>query len=158
MVQPLERRVLMAAGDLDPTFGGDGSVDVDVAGAGGDAPVLAALPDGKILVAGTAYVGVPATRTSFSITRLNANGSTDLSFGRGGDDGDGHVNVSFAAEGYDFAGVAAVAVRPDGKIVLAGNVVRNNNGSSNNVDVGVVRLNADGSPDGTFGGGDGRVA
>jgi uncharacterized delta-60 repeat protein len=46
----------------------------------------------------------------------------------------------------------AVAVQPDGRVIVAGRVIEGPDQGW-----GVARYNADGSPDRTFGGGDGRV-
>ena len=49
-IEPLERRVLFAAGDLDPTFGGgDGVADTDLAGG---AEAIAVQADGSVVAAG----------------------------------------------------------------------------------------------------------
>ncbi len=73
-----------------------------------------------------------------------ASGSLDTTFG-----GDGIVTTALGS-GNEQAN--AVAIQTDGKIVVAG---YSSNGSNN--DFAVVRYNTDGSPDATFGGGDGIV-
>jgi uncharacterized delta-60 repeat protein len=78
-----------------------------------------------------------------AVARYTASGTLDASFGGG----DGIQTVPLSA-GDDQ--VRSIAVQSDGKIVLAGSI---SNGS--NDDLGLVRLNADGSPDAGFGGGDG---
>ena len=87
---------------------------------------------------------------------LLAAGEFDLAFG-----GTGHVNVNFFGSA-DPAGarstVAASALAPDGKVVVAGDVyVDGGSGPKPGLPVrfGVERLNPDGTPDPTFGGGDG---
>lgn len=67
------------------------------------------MPDGKILIA------VPNTVNTAGLIRLNANGSVDSSFNLGTGIGNGF--------GYSIAAVdktAAIAVQPDGKILLGG--------------------------------------
>jgi hypothetical protein len=62
-----------APGDLDPSFGGDGTVTLDVAEEQGNAVALA--PDGDIVVVGTVTVGTswsPATRGTACSTRASA--------------------------------------------------------------------------------------
>jgi len=124
-----------AQGDLDPSFDGDGKTTIDY---GGDdyATAVAVQPDGKIVLAGTGTANV-----DFVITRLNPDGSFDTSF-----DGDGTVGIDFG--GADYA--HAVALAPDGRIVVAG-------GTSVNFAMAVARLNTDGSLDASFdpGGADG---
>ncbi|HZN64237.1 MAG TPA: delta-60 repeat domain-containing protein [Tepidisphaeraceae bacterium] len=84
-VEPLERRTLLSAGDLDPTFSGDGKVlaeDVRVDRAATDVAVLA---DGKVLVVGYRSTGrVGRLGSDLELTRYNADGTLDKSFGDGG--------------------------------------------------------------------------
>lgn len=66
--------------------------------------------------------------------------------------GDGRMTVHFpSSDSHD--GANAVAVQPDGKIVLGGSLAWSNT----DTDFAFVRLNPDGSLDTTFGGGTGRV-
>ncbi len=73
-----------------------------------------------------------------AVTQLNANGSVDTSFGTNG-------KLLFGV-GSAKSFVKAVAVQPNGKILLGGYTWNNVAG-----DFVVVRLNADGSFDNTFG-------
>jgi uncharacterized delta-60 repeat protein len=66
-------------------------------------------PDGKILVGSTA--GQNADGGGTALARFNSNGSVDDSFGTGG-----HVEVLFLG----IAGSAAIALQPDGKILMIG--------------------------------------
>ena len=77
--------------------------------------------------------------------RYNSDGSLDTSFGGG----DGKVITPIG--GGDEPG-NSVTLQPDGKIVVAGYSF---NGTNN--DFALVRYNADGTLDTTFGGGDGNV-
>src|SRR5687767_9999966 len=86
-IEALERRTLLAAGQLDPSFGDAGVVTAPPA----IAPV-AVLPqaDGKVLVAGEtiATPGLnepPYTQATYAaaIVRYNADGSLDTTFGGG---------------------------------------------------------------------------
>ena len=79
---------------------------------------------------------------------LFAAGDFDLTFGGG----DGATLVNFAPGSADFA--AALAVLPDGKMIVGGSV---GDGSNTDDSFGLTKLNADGSLDLTFGGGDGMV-
>ncbi len=91
-------------------------------------------PDGKILVGGhfTEANGFAAT----AIARLNADGTTDTSFR--------------SPDFYSFQGIGrevwAIALQPDGKILVGGDLV----GADNVPKRGLVRLNADGSLDTSF--------
>ncbi len=121
-----------------PTFtvgGGIVTTDVIFNEAGEDVVVQ---PDGKILVVGTS--GSPSAMT---VTRYNSDGSLDTSFAGGG------IYRLPAAVQQSGDGLTLQA---DGKILLVGYSYP----ASQN-DFLLVRLNADGSPDTSFGGGDGVV-
>jgi uncharacterized delta-60 repeat protein len=75
-----------------------------------------------------------------------ADGDLDFNFGGG----DGLVTTNFNNTTDE---ARAVAIQPDGKIVTVGTT----HVSENDYDFSVARYNSDGSPDTTFGGGDGRV-
>ncbi|MFD7262045.1 calcium-binding protein [Streptomyces sp. NPDC059874] len=111
---------LGASGDLDLTFGGgDGKVITDLAYYE-DSPDMVLQPDGKILTVGTltpAEGGDPA----FSLLRYNANGSPDTTFGDGGA---AATTISSGDSGQ------ALALQPDGKIVVAGLSIVEQNGIS----------------------------
>jgi uncharacterized delta-60 repeat protein len=123
-------------GSPDDSFGGgDGEVPTDFAGGVDEAFGVAIQPDGKIVVAGLAQ---EAGSTDIALARYTTDGILDSSF-----DADGKVNIDFAA-GTDFG--FALALQSDGKILVAGSA--NVEGSD---DFALVRVNSDGSPDGTFG-------
>jgi uncharacterized delta-60 repeat protein len=124
---------LDSSGSLDPSFDGDGALGINVAGANG-ASAVAVQPDGKIVVAGSTVSG------NGFVSRLNANGSFDTNFAIGG------------TQIIDSGGTEqlhAMALQPDGKIVVAGSTTVNSNAA-------VYRLNADGTFDAGFDG-DGAV-
>lgn len=124
-------------GGLDEGFGVGGKV-VTTAGTGDSQALAVALqPDGKIVVAGFANGG--ATGTDFLVLRYLADGRPDAAF-----DGDGQVLVPFGA-GVDKA--RAVAVQPDGKLVVAGDAA----GATTGQDLALARLGATGALDGGFG-------
>jgi len=127
-----------ANGTLDTSFSGDGKVTTTVgSSSGGHAVVIQ--PDGKILVAGTVYSGADS---NFAIVRYLSNDTLDTAFSA-----DGKASIGLSAgddEGYDLA------LQADSKILVTG--------KSNNPSFGdfgdffaLVRLNADGSLDPTFG-------
>jgi uncharacterized delta-60 repeat protein len=120
-------------GSLDASFdpgGGEGPGKriIDYGGVDGAVDVLVQ-PDGRIVLAG--YGG---TGTDLAVTRLNANGSDDMSF-----DGDGTAGADFG--GFDHG--HGVALQADGKIVAGGD-------TSQNADVAVARFNPTGPADLTF--------
>jgi uncharacterized delta-60 repeat protein len=132
---------LNANGTPDAEFGANGTVFLNVIatplGRSDDvANALVLQPDGKIVVAGSSTNG---SAIRLTVARLNPGGGLDPSFSPGGPDGDGiwQGPLGFAND---------VAVAADGKIVAAGTWTR-----SMQTDSRVERLNADGSPDTTFG-------
>ena len=143
--EALEGRVLFAAGDFDTTFGGgDGAALIDFGGTSDFASAIVPLAGGKMLVGGSVGNG-SNTDDVFGIARLNADGSLDTTFGGG----DGLATLDFGPD----ADLNNLEVTPDGKIVAVGRVDATVAGTV--WDWGVARFNADGSPDTTFGGGDG---
>jgi uncharacterized delta-60 repeat protein/uncharacterized repeat protein (TIGR01451 family) len=133
-----------ADGGLDTSFGSGGKVTTEF-GADGEAFALVLQPDGKLVAAGTARVGV--SPTAFGLARYNPDGSLDPTFGSAG-----KVTTEFGA-GTGGPGARALVLQPDGKLVAAGTVFVND-GTSNNF--ALARYNPDGSLDATFGSG-GRV-
>lgn len=95
-------------GTLDGTFGGGGGV-VTAIDIGNDAIFdLAIQPDGKIVAAGFSNV----VNSDFAIARYNSDGAFDRTFGQSG------VRIFPVGQNIDY--VNAVAIQPDGKIVVAG--------------------------------------
>jgi uncharacterized delta-60 repeat protein len=129
-----------ANGTLDTSFGnGTGRVITNV-GIGQCAVYgLALQADGKIIASGDASDG---TSSGFAVVRYNANGTLDTTFATNG------ITIVQVTGASDIQ--PEVALRPDGKIVLAGMV--DTERGWQNFDVGVVRLNPDGSLDTTFDG------
>jgi uncharacterized delta-60 repeat protein len=119
---------LRATGVLDTDFGGDGRVTLP---GGGSASAVLVQPDRKIVVAGNA-----SGSQAMTVTRLKPDGSPDATFGTAGT---ATIDVGSLA---DLA--AGAALQADGRIVVAGY-------TQSAEDVAVVRLNANGSPDATFG-------
>jgi uncharacterized delta-60 repeat protein len=137
--------VVALDGDLDPSFGPPataGRVITPIGSGPDEINTVRILPDGKILVAGCAncYAG----DGNFAVARYNADGSPDTSF-----DFDGLAVTSF---GGSEDAACALAIQPDGKILVAGDIY-----TFVDSDWGIARLNPDGSPDTTFGGGTGRT-
>jgi uncharacterized delta-60 repeat protein len=111
------------AGSLDSTFGTNGIVTTS----GTSAASAALQSDGKIVVAGSSSNG-PTT------LRYNINGTLDPTFGTGG-----QVTLNNNNSGAAFA----VAIESDGKILVAA--------PSSQLNLAIYRLNANGSPDTSFG-------
>jgi uncharacterized delta-60 repeat protein len=129
-------------GDLDPSFSRDGRVLTDIAGGDDTATAVAIQPDGKIVAAGFSSQRGGARR--FALVRYDADGTRDPSFGN-----HGTVTTRFG----DESAAQAVAIQPDGKIVVAGMASRPDTGW----DFAIARYNADGTLDTSFSG-DGRLA
>jgi uncharacterized delta-60 repeat protein len=126
---------LAAPGELDSSFGGDGRVLVDFGGVDNGRSV-ALQPDGKIVMAG--YSNAAGTN-DFAVARLGPGGLLDGTFGSAG----GRQLVGFGGN-VDFGW--ALALQPDGKVVVAGS---SNTGGDNNF--ALTRLGSNGLPDGSFG-------
>jgi uncharacterized delta-60 repeat protein/uncharacterized repeat protein (TIGR01451 family) len=122
---------LNADGSLDTTFNTGANVGVTTGVFASLLRAVAVQPDGKILIGG--YFTTARGVVQNAIARLNADGSLDTSFNTG-------ANV-----GTDLY-VLAIAVQPDGKIIIGGDfsTVR---GVTR---IGSARLNADGSLDTSF--------
>ena len=123
------------AGDLDTSFDLDGIVITDF-GYSTYAAAAAIQADGKTLVAGEGY---PNSSADFTLVRYNTDGKLDQSFGTGG-----KVTTDFG--GYDSC--RAMAIRPDGRIILAGIT---NPGAGFNYNIALARYKVDGSLDTSFG-------
>ncbi len=142
--KPLTVTVRGAAGDIDTSFGGGtlvtpgGLTDDYVRG-------VAVQADGKAIVAGFGITTV-ASGTDFMLVRHLRDGGLDASFGTGGKVSTAFNNGSRSDEAQ------AVAVQPDGKILVAGS---SDQGASG-YDFALARYNADGTLDTSFGSG-GRV-
>src|SRR4051794_5669543 len=80
LAERLERRLLLAAGDLDPTFGLGGLAVTHAANA--TFTTIAVQQDGKILRGGTYQRA--AGDSDFVLERYNLDGGPDLSFGSAG--------------------------------------------------------------------------
>jgi uncharacterized delta-60 repeat protein len=115
-----------ANGQIDAGFGSQGKVFSAVS----PGTALAMQSDGKVLALG-----------GMTLSRFNADGSVDASFGTGG-------KVSIVANGGGLDEMTGLAVQPDGKIVVVG---FSSLPTVFNDDFVVMRLNTDGSLDGSFG-------
>jgi uncharacterized delta-60 repeat protein len=120
-------------GIIDTTFGTDGGVSTTI-GTFASVYALALQSDGKIVAAGYTYDG---SNNNFALARYNTDGTLDTTFGTDG-------IVVTAGSGDDSA--KALGIQSDGKIVAAGYTEVGGNKC-----FAVVRYNADGSRDTTFG-------
>lgn len=131
-------------GGLDPRFGNGGVVKQDTHLQ--TTAAVAVQGDGKTIAVGLA----DGTSTQdFGVTRFNPDGTIDTTFG-----GPAHGGPAAGTVFTDFSGrddsPVAVAVQPDGKILVLGTSTGANGGTAD-ADIAVVRYNTDGSLDTTFG-------
>jgi len=126
------------AGSMDTSFGAGGKTVTAVGPTDDYAQAMAVQADGKLVVVGYGNTGAS---TDFELVRLQRDGAIDTTFGD-----NGKVTTAVST-GSDVAN--AVAIQADGKIVVAGSIDVAPKGKS----FAVVRYNADGSLDGTFGNG-----
>ena len=126
-----------ANGTLDTSFGSGGKIITPIGTSFDTATALALQTDGKIVVAGYCFTG---TNIDFCALRYNTDGTLDPSFGSGG------TVITAVGTGDDEA--TGVAMQPDGKLVLSGYCT-----GATNFDFCVLRYNANGTPDASFGSG-----
>lgn len=135
-----------ADGSPDTSFSGDGKTSI---GFGADEVSwdVALQADGKLVLVG-GEIGNPVDG-DFEVARLNPDGTPDTTFGN-----DGEVKTGL---GSFWEAATAVAVQPDGKIVVAGagHAVDHPTGCYSS-DVKVVRYLANGDGDNSFDG-DGKL-
>ena len=133
-----------ADGTLDTSFGSNGVVNATLGGSALDLLRAVALQsDGSILVAGLARAaGGSTTAEDMGVRRYLPGGAVDSAFGTAG-----FVRVDIAGRSDD---TTAIAVQPDGRIVLGGMALVNAVGAS---DFALARLQANGALDAGFGNG-----
>ena len=128
-----------SGGDLDYAFGNSGLVTTQFPDSEGDALAVEMYPGGKIVTAGTVE---DSKRIKFAVVRYNLDGSLDPTFGSGG-----WVTTDL---GQPANLATSMAIQPDGKIVVAGYTTLST-AAFLTADFALVRYNADGSLDATFG-------
>jgi len=125
------------SGVLDTTFGTQGITRSNFGNVYAICNSIAIQPNGRIIAAGSA---TNDSTTQVAVARYTLNGILDSTF-----NGTGLVTTvvdSSDDEGY------AVAIQPDGKLVVAGAAYNND---SSNYDFAVVRYDSTGVPDASFG-------
>ncbi|MEM9052933.1 MAG: T9SS type A sorting domain-containing protein, partial [Bacteroidota bacterium] len=123
-------------GTLDESWDNDGLVEVIISNADDAVKSLAIQEDGKILAAGYGWNGF---NYDFALTRLNPDGSLDLTF-----DGDGKELTSIG-EANDF--IESIYLRSNGDIIAGGTSFTNENG----FEFALAMYNSDGSLKEEFG-------
>jgi uncharacterized delta-60 repeat protein len=130
-----------ALGALDTTFGGGDGIVTTAVGAGDDEiKGLIQQSDGKLVAVGSSFDAAFESST-LTLVRYLEDGTPDPDFGGG----DGKVTTAVSSS---FDEGLAVIEQSDHKLVVTGYA---------DTDVVVVRYGTDGTPDATFGGGDGIV-
>lgn len=124
-----------ADGRADPSFG-DGGLVTTAIGSFAWARDVAVQRDGRILAAGQAGRVAGELAADVAVTRYLPSGALDRTWG-----GDGTVTIPF---GTEYASGQALALEPDGGVVVAGGVGE---------DALVLRLRPDGTLDPAFGAG-----
>jgi uncharacterized delta-60 repeat protein len=127
-----------ADGFLDPTFGAGGTVQIALGLAGSNITSLLLLADGSILVGGWADLGLGGW-PDFMAARFTPVGALDPEFGSSG--------VATIPIGTQHDEAYALAVQPDGRIVLAGCTLK----PGTTWDLALARLTASGALDTSFG-------
>jgi uncharacterized delta-60 repeat protein len=134
-----------APGDLDTSYGSAGAATADYGlvegGTVNDSVIGSALvvqPDGKVIVVGTGIDQFGQT-SDLVAARFTTGGALDASWGNGG-----KADFDF---GQNEDGYGAV-LQPDGKLLIGGDSVDRVSGKG---DLLVARINADGTPDTSFG-------
>jgi uncharacterized delta-60 repeat protein len=140
-----------ADGSIDTSFGSGGMTQAFIAtpskkgfantldyGGGALYPKAGTANDGKIVMAGRAYVIGKSNfslQFSFGLARFNTNGTLDATFGNGG-----MVTTTFSV---GARGATSLVIQPDGKIVAVG--------TGDNDALELARYNTNGSLDTSFG-------
>jgi uncharacterized delta-60 repeat protein len=127
-------------GSLDSSFGSGGQVTTDLGGSPNTARNIVLLPDGKLLASGDPF-GNGTTLEHTDLVQYTANGTPDGSFGAGG-----KITLSGQRVGR------GLIRQPDGKLILVGSLLIGS-GATATTDFAVMRLNANGVPDSSFGSG-----
>lgn len=120
----------------DNSFGTGGQVSTTLPGTENRVSKVVSQADGKILVAGSTG---NLHKTNMTLIRYTATGELDTTFST-----DGIMTVSDIGT---FSTASGLALQDDGKVILAGNCLRNDS------DFCMIRLQQNGTPDFTFGAG-----
>jgi uncharacterized delta-60 repeat protein len=136
-----------ADGNPDSTFGNNGWQLIPFAPLLSLSNTMADLEvasDGSIYVAGTT---VTDSQSRFAVVKLNNTGIVDSSFGNNGTATYRFANTIPEAR----VSASALSLLPEGKLLVAGTVDTSSNTNNQDYDFGIVRLDANGQVDSTFG-------
>lgn len=136
-------------GSFDSSFSGDGKVVTNLGMTLAYADSLAILPSGRILVGGSAVRTSDGLKSSYMLAQFTSSGSLDTSF-----NGTGFKVVrQSAGDGLEL--ITSIAVLNSGKIVAGG--FKHGPGTNDPDDFALMRFNASGSVDTSFGVGGFRI-
>ena len=127
-------------GSLDTSFNSNGKATIDFRGGDDRASCVSLQADGKIVVAGFSTDASNPNASSTTLARFSSNGTLDTSFGTNG-------KVVTQVPSASWSDVYAIAIQPDGKIVVSGRT----NDSVNPYVYGILRYNINGTLDSSFG-------
>jgi uncharacterized delta-60 repeat protein len=129
-----------ADGTPDTSFSSDGRFTLDFGGNDDTCAAVVIQADGRIVVAGATQ---DDTARNFALARFHPSGTLDTTFGTGG-----RQQVQFDVFGASNSEARAIAVQPNGRLLVAGNM------SVTGVtrQMAVARLLPDGSYDSSFNG------
>ena len=137
----LEYRTLLAAGDLDTSFGDGGFAPAQFPNTTSNA--VAIEPNGDIVVAGQ-FIAPQGQNNGVAVAVYDPDGTLDPNFGDGGTE---VIYPTIGGAAID-ANIYGLAIQPDGKIVAVGYT---NDDTTPNDKFLVLRINPDGTLDSTFG-------
>ena len=146
-----------APGDPDPTFGGDGVVVDDLFSTTERPAAIAPRPSpesGYVVAGSTSDATDPTTNRTAGdalVARYGPDGTLDPAFGTGG-----KLRIDFGPDQADDDHAPALAVQPDGKMLVGGWFTQGPSDDAQQIPA-LVRLNRNGTLDPTFDG-DGRAA
>ena len=144
---PLPARIATMSSNTAPSFelqqSHTGMLSASFTGYSESIQGMALQPDGRIVAVGFSHLDAMGARSDISVMRFNADGTLDPRFGAGG---------KFALDtGNDFDYAHAVALQPDGRIVLAGGTIKGDASPPYlGYDYNLVRLDRSGSLDASF--------
>jgi uncharacterized delta-60 repeat protein len=132
---------------LDASFGNGGVLALPLSSDAHDR-LLAVTngPDGSVFAAGWTS---PGGDNAMVVAKIGSDGKLDTAFGQSG-----IASVNVAVGGKTVEVARAVAVQPDGKIVISGPVEKDpkaTGAAAKDTDIAVVRFDATGKPDPAFG-------
>jgi uncharacterized delta-60 repeat protein len=133
VLESIESRTLLSAGQPDLMFGSNGSVAIGSLFPHFQASIESVQRDGEIVLGGSDSLN----NGQAAVVRLNADGSADKSFGANGE------AIFGFGPGFTSGNVRDIAIQSDGKIVAVGQPL----GSDGLENAGIARLTTGGEPD-----------